>query len=177
MNLTDLKKELVTLAEGSIEDITNPQFIRLLNRAIFNRYEEVRNMCEESYMLEVTLTASSESYDIDLPDNFYFREDRNVWHVYDDASFTCMAAGKGPNFWRKGKKLRFATKLNSQEKVYLLYSKAPTRYTSMDETFLEDEAMETLLSEVQALYYGAIDENEPNASYSNTLAQANRSAL
>ena len=81
MILTALITELKGLAEGSLEDIEMSQFIRLLNRAVDNRYEEVSNICDEQYMLEETLIASSASYTVDLPDNFYFREDRNIWHV------------------------------------------------------------------------------------------------
>jgi len=177
MDLNDVKAELVTLAEGSLEDISDPQFMRLLTRAIDNRYEEVVNICDDEYMLEVTLTAAFDSNNLPLPSDFYRREDRNIWHLYEDSAFTCMTGGKDVYFWAKGSNLRFDSIVRTGEKKYLQYSKAPTRYTDMEETFLEEGAMEILLSEVQALYYAAIDENEPNASYANSLNQANRNAL
>ena len=177
MKLDAVQSELVSLAEGSIEDITEPQFIRLLNRAIDNRYEEVVNICDGNYMLETTLTASSESYEVDLPDDFYRREDRNIWHLFDDDSFTSMRPGKEVYFWVKGSKLRFDSKMQTGDKVYLQYSKKPTRYTKITDDFLEEDCLEMLLSELQSLYYAAIDENEPNASYTNTLNQSNRLGL
>lgn len=177
MDLDAVKVELVGLAEGSLEDITDPQFRRLLNRAIDNRYEEVVEICDAEYMLEITLTASSVSNVIAVPSNFYTREDRNVWHLYESENFIDMRGGKDELFWQKGSNIRFYAKLTQNEEVHLQYSKTPTRYTTMGETFLEENALEIILSELQALYYAAIDENEPNASYANSLNQANRNAL
>lgn len=177
IDLNALKTELIGLAEGSLEDISDPQFMRLLSRAIDNRYEEVVEICDEAYMLEVTLTASSAANNLPLPSDFYKREDRNIWSLFEDDTFTCVSGGQDVLFWVKGSSLRFDYTVQQGEKKYLQYSKAPTRYTSMTATFLEEDAMELLLSEVQALYYAAIDENEPNASFSNSLSQANRLGL
>ena len=112
MKLDALQSELVTLAEGSIEDITEPQFIRLLNRAIDNRYEEVVNICDGNYMLEATLTATSDTRELDLPEDFYRREDRNIWHLYDDPNFTDMTGGKDYFFFIKRSYILLKVSLN-----------------------------------------------------------------
>lgn len=175
MNLSDVLTELKGLAQGSLEDIDNPQFLRLLNRAIDNRYDEVSSTCKNNYLKQVTIPASGE-FTVDLPDNFYQREDRVSWQVYQDINFSILSGGKESLFKLQGGKLKFSYKM--QNPIYLQYTKKPTRYTdaSLSEEFLEENAMEMLLSETQALFYGSIDENEPNASYTNSLSQANRSS-
>lgn len=176
MNLSDFKVELVGIAEGSIEDISDPQVIRLLNRAIVNRYDEVLNSCDSAYMKKQTLTASSDTYELDIPTDFYKKETSSIWNVFLDENYIQMMAGKNLRFWIEGNKIKFDSKVKSGDSYYLRYSKKPTRYTAITDTFLEEDALEILISEVQALFYTGIDENEPNASYSNSLSQANRIA-
>jgi len=181
MDLNQVKTELTGLAEGSLEDITQPQFLRLLTRALDNRYEEIVNMCD-TYNPEITLVAVGGETELDLPADFYTREDRNLWALYETDKFLSILAGENYIFWQKGKKLRFNYNLAAGEKIHLKYCKTPSRYSAMSVDgvgveFIEEEALEIILSETQALYYGAIDENEPNASYVNSLTQANRNAL
>ena len=176
MNLSDAKKLVVGLSDGSLEDMTDPQFIRFLPRAIENRFQEVVMMCPAAYDIETTLTFLTTGVNVALPVDIDPQPTRSLWAVYEDSTFTQLCPGKERLFDRKGASLRFvATQVEGHE-VFFAYTKKPTRYAEMKDIFLEENALEILSSEVQALFYAGIDENEPNASYSNSLSQGNRLA-
>lgn len=174
IKLSDAKKEVIALCDGSLEDMTDPQFIRFVNRAIVNIFPEITARCADVYELETTLTFATAGVNVALPSDIDPNENRSMFYLFDDSDFTDMCPGYGTFFWRRGSTLRFAAAKESGDEVYIQYTKKPNRYTKISEVFEEEGALEEIASEVQALYYAGIDENEPNASATNALAQASR---
>ena len=130
---------------NKFRNVSNPQKLRYLNRAIVNIFKDVKYYCSDVYDIPAMVQASDGV--ITLPDDFNNDDHNDLILFYDEKRTNIVPFGAYRN---SGRTLRMGEGDNAT--YYLEYTKRPSRYSAMDEELLEASswrAFEMLQSEVE----------------------------
>jgi len=164
-----IDNEVKTLAEGDLEDLTTTMGMRFLNRALVFRYNEIVQLCPDVYNVwKYSVTTSSDGI-VALPAD---ASTESEILIYENKNDDIPIAD---DYYKiNGRNIYFTDE--KEATYYLDYNKIPSRYSDINDELLETDyrAIEILASEIVAMHYSFINENEKRANTDFSLETSNR---
>lgn len=149
VTITAFYNDLDSLTNNKFTGVTAGQKVRYLNRAILNRFIDIKALNPSLYQTNATITASSDTQDLDYPSNI----DRgSEFLLYYDAERNNIVPST--DYRPMGDKLHFSFKVASGTSYYIEYTKEPNRYSAVTDTLLESADVriyEILQTEVETV--------------------------
>lgn len=146
--VTQFYSDLNALTNNKLENATNAQRLRYLNRALINQYKTIMTLCP-SYDKHAKLTMLTTSQELDFPSD---REPRSAFLLfYDD---TYVQPYQSNYMKERSGKIFFSGDQQAGQDFFIEYRKEPSRYTDMANEVIETEnlrALEILQTEVEHL--------------------------
>jgi len=157
--------------KGLLADIDSSDFISYLNQALANKYESLIVDVPSVYRGEATLTFTTSSFTIDLPDDA--KLDRTIL-IYDDENFIAPTLPR-QIVKTEGELLRFVTEQPSGQQYFIKYDKRESFYADGDDIaeIKDSRVFHYLSEEIKSLAIEALEEGEPTAASQNALAKSN----
>lgn len=178
--LSSYKSEVIAGdVSGLIDNITDAQFVSLLNQALINKHEEIVRDCPSVGRGSSTLTFSSNSYSISLPSSVDPDETKEVT-VFSESSRSEASIIPKYGFCRRfSGSLFFENEQPSGTSYYIEYTKEPNEYalTGLEsQTFSEGINRRTkkyIAYEIRKLYYDGLQNNEPSSAGNKLRGDSN----
>jgi len=181
VTLNTYKTDVIGLeTSGLMDDITDSQFVYLLNQAIINRHAELTRDCPSVYQKNATLTFSSAAQEVSLPSDADTDSSRSVC-IFSDTNRNVLLESEMYRLF--GGSVRFITEQPSGQNYYIEYIAEPSEYDPdsalSGQTLAESvsrKAKKYIAYEILRLYFDGIQNAEVSSAGQNRLSQANRIA-
>ena len=146
---TEFYTELNELTNNKFNNISDPVKLRFINRAILNRFIEIKSLNPSFYRKFGTLTATGGSSDLALPTDIDRGTDFLLF--YDETRVRIVPQSE---YRVVGGDLHFNFNISEGTNYYIEYTKEPNRYTVMTDSIVETgdvRLLEVLQSEVETI--------------------------
>ena len=122
------------ITNNKFNGVTDAKKLAYLNRAILNRWLEMKSHCEQIVDGTAVLSTTVNSFELDLPSDMDQSAAASLLIFNDEA----RQDGVSSDLYRPfGGKVRFEYEITSDNLFYLEYNKEPSQYTSIGATLLE----------------------------------------
>lgn len=167
-----------TETSGIMANITDSQFVTLLNQSLVNRYQELKTDAPVEYFKTATLTFATEGFEIALPTDID-PTNTTSFQLFDNAQRIGGSLLDRALWRRQGGNIRFNFSNNVGKQYFLEYAKEPGLYDSASPSDLVDETANLrsknyLGYEIRKLFFDGLRNSEAAAAGQNQLVNANR---